>query len=72
MAAFNHNIKKIQYKKFIGGVIEVDMVALFDGRDFTAKEIKRIIQTYDFYKGVIMIDKDTYEQVFRSLMTKQP
>ena len=69
MAAFKHNIKMIQYKKFIGGVIETDMVALFDGRDFTAKEIKDIIQAHDFYHGVIMIDKPTYEMVFRSLMT---
>ena len=44
------------------------MVALFDERDFTAKEIKDIIQTHDFYHGVIMIDKPTYEMVFRSLM----
>ena len=68
MAAFKHNIKMIQYKKFIGGVIETDMVALFDERDFTAKEIKDIIQTHDFYYGVIMIDKPTYEMAFRSLM----
>lgn len=70
MAAFKHNVKMIQYKKFIGGAIKIDMVALFDERDFTEKEIKTIIQTYDFYKGVIMIDKDTYQQVFRSLMVK--
>ena len=70
MAMFEHNIKIIQYKKFIGGVIETDMVALFDERDFTAKEIKAIIQTHDFHHGVIMIDKPTYEMVFRSLMAK--
>lgn len=70
MAAFEHNIKMVQYKKFEGGVIETDMVALFDERDFTEKEIKTIIQTHDFYHGVIMIDKPTYEMVFRSLMTK--
>ena len=70
MAAFKHNVKMIQYKKLIGDVIKTDMVALFDGRDFTEKEIKTIIQTYDFYKGVIMIDKATYEMVFRSLMAK--
>ena len=58
----------IQYKKFIGGVIETDMVALFDERDFTAKEIKDIIRTHVFYYGVIMIDKPTYDMVFRSLM----
>ena len=70
MAAFKHNVKMIQYKKLIGDVIKTDMVALFDGRDFTEKEIKTIIQTYDFYKGVIMIDKATYEMVFRSLIAK--
>lgn len=58
----------IQYEKFIGGVIEIDMVALFDERDFTAKEIKDIIQIHDFYHGIIMIDKPTYDMVFRSLM----
>lgn len=72
MANFKHKVKMIQYKKFIGGVIEADMVALFDERDFTAKEIKTIIQTHDFYHGVIMTDKQTYEMVFRSLMAKQP
>lgn len=44
------------------------MVALFDERDFTAKEIKDIIQAHDFYHGIIMIDKPTYDMVFRSLM----
>jgi len=70
MANFKHKVKMIQYKKFIGGITETDMVALFDERDFTAKEIKTIIQTHDFYHGVIMIDKETYEMVFRSLIAK--
>ena len=44
------------------------MVALFDERDFTAKELKNIMQTHHFYDGIIMIDKPTYDMVFRSLM----
>ena len=70
MASFKHNVKMIRYKKFIGGYIDTDMVALFDGRDFTEKQIKSIIKSHDFYPGVIMTDKETYEKVFRSLIEK--
>ena len=46
------------------------MVALFDERDFTEEQVNKIIRLYDVYRGVIMINKVTYEKVFRSLIEK--
>lgn len=65
----NHKVTMIEYKNQIG-LIQEDMVALFDKRDYSEEQIKKIIKLYDSYKGVIMISKRTYETVFRSLISK--
>ena len=70
MAAFEHKVKMIEYRRKFG-LLHEDMVALFDERDFTEEQVNKIIRLYDVYRGVIMIDKVTYEKVFRSLIEKQ-
>ena len=69
MATFEHKVTMIEYRREFG-LLHEDMVALFDERDFTEEQVNKIIRLYDVYRGVIMIDKATYEMVFRSLMTK--
>lgn len=70
MAAFKHKMLMIEYKKNIGPFYE-DMVALFDERDFSEKQVRQIVRLYDTYRGIIMIDKKTYEKAFRSIIGKQ-
>lgn len=69
MAAFEHKVALIEYRREFG-LLHEDMVALFDERDFTEEQVSKIIRLYDTYRGVIMIDKKTYEMVFRSLIGK--
>lgn len=69
MAIFEHKVKMIEYRRELG-LLHEDMVALFDERDFTEEQVSKIIRLYDVYRGVIMIDKQTYEMVFRSLIGK--
>jgi hypothetical protein len=69
MAIFEHKVKMIEYRRELG-LLHEDMVALFDERDFTEEQVNKIIRLYDVYRGVIMIDKQTYEMVFRSLIGK--
>ena len=69
MAIFEHKVKMIEYRREFG-LLHEDMVALFDERDFTEEQVNKIIRLYDVYRGVIMIDKATYEMVFRSLIGK--
>ena len=69
MANFKHKVKMIEYRREFG-LLHEDMVALFDERDFTEEQVNKIIRLYDVYRGVIMIDKETYEMVFRSLIAK--
>lgn len=71
MLAFEHKVALIEYRREFG-LLHEDMVALFDERDFTEEQVNKIVRLYDTYRGIIMTDKKTYEQVFRSLMTKQP
>lgn len=67
--AFEHKVAMIEYRRELG-LLHEDMVALFDERDFTEEQVNKIVRLYDVYRGVIMIDKTTYEMVFRSLMAK--
>ena len=69
MEFFEHRVKMIEYRREFG-LLHEDMVALFDERDFTEEQVNKIIRLYDVYRGVIMIDKATYEMVFRSLIGK--
>ena len=69
MSMFEHKVSLIEYRREFG-LLHEDMVALFDSRDFTEEQVNKIIRLYDVYRGVIMIDKVTYEKVFRSLMGK--
>lgn len=71
MAFFEHKVAMVEYRREFG-LLHKDMVALFDERDFTEEQVNKIVRLYDVYRGVIMIDKATYEMVFRSLMAKQP
>ena len=69
MAAFEHKVAMIEYRREFG-LLHEDMVALFDERDYSEEHVSKIIRLYDTYRGVIMINKKTYEMVFRSLIGK--
>lgn len=69
MSWFEHHVAMLPYTEELG-LLKLEKVALFDERDFTEKEVNQIIRLYSEYKGVIMVSKETYEQVFRSLIKK--
>lgn len=72
MSWFEHHVAMVPYTEELGQ-LKLEKVALFDERDFTDKEINQIIRLHSVdteYRGVIMVSKETYEQVFRSLITK--
>jgi hypothetical protein len=64
---FNHKVAIYEYE--VGyGACKIPMVALYDERDFSPETIAKIIRLYSSYKGVVMLTKESYEQVFRSLI----
>lgn len=63
----NSYVMKIEYETLVGGVIKQKMVALFDSRDYKESLVRKIIQSYDSYPKIIMILKDDFENVFRSM-----
>lgn len=69
MSWFEHHVAMVPYTEELG-LLKLEKVALFDERDFTEEQVSKIIRLYSEYKGVIMITKETYEQVFRSLIKK--
>ena len=63
-----HHVKMIEYTSYwIFGGYE-NKVALFDDRDITEEEVKRLIRQEDEkHPYVVFITKTQYNNVFRSL-----
>lgn len=64
----DHNVMMIEYNEHYGD-LTVAMVALFDGRDLTEDEAKKMIESeaYEHTGKMVVMSKTQYERVFRSL-----
>jgi len=62
------NVMMIEYSESYGD-LTVDMVALFDGRDFTEGEVLEMIRSgeYENTNKIAVMSKKQYEIVFRSM-----
>ena len=67
----NHHVKMIEYKVAYSGELftfSEDKVALFDGRDVSEEEVNKLIrEEVDEHPFVVVMTKEQYENVFRSL-----
>ena len=65
----SHNVMCIEYDQVWPGAT-IQMVALFDGRDLTEEEARRLIRADQASPKMVTMGKDQYVTVFRSLKEK--
>ena len=58
------NLMRIEYTNKFAGKHSVEMVALYNKKRISEKEVKDVIQTEMYNPYVIIIEKEKFEKVF--------
>lgn len=65
-----HSIAMLSFTRQYYPGLTSEMVALFDDRDLTEEEARRLISADEYSSNLIVMTKTQYETVFRSLMER--